>query len=158
MRGPPTTIERSRTTGRSLTSSIDPRSSTGPDFTRAFSGAPWEAEVGYCRAVRAGQHVYVTGTAPVGEDGKVVAPGDGYLQAKRCLEIIGRALTDLGAGFESVVRTRMFVTDISLWPSFGRAHREVFGDHPPATTMVEIRGLIDPDMLIEIEADAVVPS
>ncbi|CAN5128931.1 RidA family protein [soil metagenome] len=114
--------------------------------------------MGYCRAVRAGQHVYVTGTAPVGEDGKVVAPGDGYLQAKRCLEIIGRALTDLGAGFESVVRTRMFVTDISLWPSFGRAHREVFGDHPPATTMVEIRGLIDPDMLIEIEADAVVPS
>lgn len=126
-------------------------------FRRTFSGAPWEAEVGYCRAVRAGGHIYVTGTAPIGADGRVVAPHDGYAQAKRCLEIIGAALRELGADFGAVVRTRMFVTDISRWPEFGRAHREIFGSHPPATTMVEVRALIDPDMLIEIEADASVP-
>lgn len=122
---------------------------------RAFSGAPWEPEVGYCRAVRAGTHVYVTGTAPMGDDGRVVAPGDGYAQARRCFEIIGRALAELGTDFRHVVRTRMFVTDISRWAEFGRAHREIFGDHPPATTMVEVSRLIDPDILIEIEADAV---
>ena len=125
---------------------------------RTFSGAPWEKQVGYCRALRAGDHVYVTGTAPVAEGGGVHAPGDAYAQARRCFEIIGRALADLGADLSQVVRTRMFVTDISRWAEIGRAHREVFGDHPPATTMVEVKALIDPAMLIEVEADAVIGS
>ena len=86
----------------------------------------------------------------------MVAPGDGYAQAVRCLEIVGAALTELGAGFSDVIRTRMFVTDVSRWEEFGRAHREAFGAHPPATTMVQVGGLIDPAMLIEIEADAMV--
>ena len=112
--------------------------------------------MGYCRAVRRGPHVAVSGTAPVSGDGRVVAPGDGYAQAARCLEIIGAALAELGAGFADVVRTRMFVTEISRWEEFARAHRDVFGDHPPATSMVQVSALIDPDMLIEIEADAIV--
>ena len=123
---------------------------------RAFSGAPWESKVGYCRAVRTGNQVFVTGTASVADDGGVHAPGDPYGQAVRCLQIIGSALEELGAGPKDVVRTRMFVTDISLWEEFGNAHRQVFGDHPPATAMVEVAGLIHPDMLIEIEADAVI--
>ena len=125
-------------------------------FQRTFSGAPWEEEVGYCRALRAGNSIYVTGTAPVATDGSVHAPGEGYPQAVRCIEIIREALERLGAGLEDVVRTRMYVTDISRWEAFGRGHREAFGDHPPATTMVEVRSLIHPDMLIEIEAEAVV--
>jgi isochorismate pyruvate lyase len=125
------------------------------EFRRTYSGAPWEEEVGYCRALRAGDHVYVTGTAPVDEDGSVHAPGDAHAQAARCLEIVEKALLDLGADRSRVVRTRMFVTDASRWREFGRAHREFFGEHRPATTMVEVRSLIDPAMLIEIEADAV---
>ncbi len=126
-------------------------------FQRAFSGAPWEKQIGYCRALRAGNHIYVTGTAPVADDGGVFAPGDAYAQAQRCLEIIRGALAELGADCAHVVRTRMFVTDISRWEEYGRAHREVFADHPPATTMVEVKSLIDPQMLIEIEVDAVCP-
>jgi isochorismate pyruvate lyase len=125
---------------------------------RVFSGAPWEAEVGYCRALRVGERIFVTGTAPVAEGGGVHAPGDAYQQARRCFEIIGRALGELGADLSAVVRTRMFVTDISRWAEFGRAHREAFADHPPTTTMVEVRALIDPEMLIEVEADAVAPA
>lgn len=125
-------------------------------FQRAFSGAPWETHVGYCRALRAGDRVFVTGTAPVRPDGHVHAPGDGYEQARRCFEIIAEALEALGAGLAHVTRTRMFVTDIDRWEEYGRAHREVFAKHPPTTTMVEVRRLIHPDMLIEIEADAVV--
>ncbi len=125
------------------------------EFERAFSGAPWEERVGYCRAVRAGAHVYVTGTAPVAEGGGVHAPDDGYEQAKRCFEIIGQALATFGADHSRVVRTRMFVTDLTRWEEYGRAHREAFAGHPPATTMVEVRRLIDPQMLIEIEADAI---
>jgi enamine deaminase RidA (YjgF/YER057c/UK114 family) len=128
------------------------------EFQRAFSGAPWEAEVAYCRAIRAGNHIHVTGTAPIDERGNVVAPGDAYGQAKRCLEIIRRALRDLGADLDCVVRTRMFTTDISRWADIGRAHREFFAGNPPATTLVEVRALIDPEMLIEIEAEAVCPS
>jgi isochorismate pyruvate lyase len=93
----------------------------------------------------------------VGEGGGAHAPGDGYEQAKRCFEIIAHALADLGADFSCVVRTRMFVTDISRWEEFGRAHGEAFADNPPATSMVEVRALIDPEMLIEVEADAVCP-
>ena len=125
-------------------------------FQRAFSGARWESEVGYCRALRAGERIFVTGTAPVNPDGSIHAPGDGYAQAVRCLDIIREALTAVGADVSHVTRTRMFVTEIERWEEYGRAHHEVFGEHPPATTMVEVRRLIHRDMLIEIEADAVV--
>ena len=124
-------------------------------LTRVFSGAPWESKVGYCRAVKAGKHIYVSGTAPINEEGQIFAPGDAYRQARRCLEIMERALQELGCGRESVVRTRMFVTDVGRWEEYGRAHREFFSQHPPATSMVEVRSLIHRDMLIEIEADAV---
>lgn len=124
-------------------------------FQRVYSGAPWESAVGYCRALRAGGLAFVTGTAPVDEEGRTFAPGDGYRQARRCLEIVERALQALGVQRKDVVRTRMFVTDIQRWPEFARAHKEFFGDHPPCTTMVEVRALIDPEMLIEVEADAV---
>jgi enamine deaminase RidA (YjgF/YER057c/UK114 family) len=124
---------------------------------RTFSGAPWETRVGYCRALRVGDHVYVTGTAPITDEGAVFAPGDANAQARRCLEIIRKALADLNADLSYVVRTRMFVTDISRWAEYGRAHREAFADYPPATTLVEVKSLIDPAMLIEIEAEAVCP-
>jgi enamine deaminase RidA (YjgF/YER057c/UK114 family) len=124
---------------------------------RVHSGAPWEAQVGYCRAVRAGALIVVSGTAPVADDGSVYAPGDPYAQARRCLTIMERALGQLGVDFSAVIRTRMLVTDIRHWAEFGRAHRECFAAHPPATTMVEVRALIHPDMLIEIEAEAVAP-
>ncbi len=120
------------------------------------SGAPWESKVGYCRAVRTGPHVAVSGTAPVTDEGDVYAPGDAYLQAKRCIEIIAAALEQAGSGLEDVVRTRMYVTDIALWPAIGKAHQEAFGDVHPATTMVEVSRLIDPAMLVEIEAEAIV--
>ena len=123
---------------------------------RVFSGAPWEKIVGYCRVLRAGNLVYVTGTAPLDPDGSVHAPGNALAQAQRCLAIIKESLEKLGVGMEAVVRTRMFTTDIDRWEDYGQAHREVFGDHPPATTLVEVSRLIHSDMLIEIEADAVV--
>lgn len=126
------------------------------EFQRSFSGAPWEERVGYCRSLRAGDHVFVTGTAPVAEGGGVHAVGDGYGQALRCFEIIREALAAHGADMSDVVRTRMFVTDIERWEEYGRAHQQTFGAHPPTTTMVEVSRLIDPAMLIEIEADAVV--
>jgi len=121
-----------------------------------FTGAKWESKVGYCRAVRTGQHVTVSGTAPVGDDGGVYAPGDAYRQARRCIEIIETALQEAGATLNDVVRTRMYVTDISQWAAVGRAHQEAFGDIYPATTMVEVSQLIDPAMLVEIEAEAFV--
>lgn len=123
---------------------------------RVQSGAPWEDEVGYCRAIRAGDHVYVTGTIALEPDGSTHAPGDGYAQAKRCLEIVLDALAQLGGTVEHVTRTRIFVTDIERWPEFSRAHSEVFDQHRPATTMVEVRRLIRDDCLIEIEADALI--
>jgi enamine deaminase RidA (YjgF/YER057c/UK114 family) len=125
-------------------------------FSRTFSGAPWESQVGYCRAIRADHHIFVTGTTAITEDETVFAPGDAYRQTKRCFEIIEQALQPLGADLSNVVRTRMFVTDISRWQEFGQAHHEVFADHPPATTMVEVQRLIAPEMLIEIEVDAVI--
>jgi enamine deaminase RidA (YjgF/YER057c/UK114 family) len=117
--------------------------------------ALWARTVGYSRAVRAGNHIYVAGTASVADDGSIAHPGDYYLQTKRCLEIIVRALHELGAGAEHVVRTRMFVRDGANWQDVGRAHGEVFADVRPATTMV-VTSFIDDDMLVEIEADAVV--
>jgi isochorismate pyruvate lyase len=126
------------------------------EIRRTFSGAPWEDAVGYCRALRIGDTVHVTGTAPVDPDGDVHAPGDGYAQTVRCLEIIKQALEALGASLSDVVRTRMFVTDITRWEEYGRGHREAFEGGFPTTTMVEVRSLIHSDMLIEIEAEAVV--
>jgi isochorismate pyruvate lyase len=123
---------------------------------RVFTGAPWEQQVGYCRALRNGPFVFVSGTAPVAPDGSTHAPGDPYEQARRCYEIVLDALRKLGADAKDVVRTRQFVTDVRHWEAFGRAHREAFGSHPPTTGMDEIGGLIDPDMLIEVEVDAVV--
>ncbi len=115
--------------------------------------APWARVVGYARAVRVGNHVYVAGTAPVGEDGSVVAPGDAYRQAQRCLEIIVAALQEVGATVDDVVRTRMFVRHPEDWEKVGRAHGEVFAKVQPVTTMV-FTGFVDSAMLCEIEADA----
>ncbi|NJK36484.1 MAG: RidA family protein [Oscillatoriales cyanobacterium RM2_1_1] len=123
---------------------------------RIGSDSPWETRVGYCRAIRVGNQVFVSGTAPITDSGEIFAPGDGYAQAQRCFEIIGQSLRDLGADLTDVVRTRMFVTNIDSWAEFGRAHSEVFRNHPPATTMVEVQRLIDPAMLIEIEADTMI--
>ena len=136
-------------------SSPTPRPEGDGAFRRGFTDVIWEREVGYCRVLRAGDRVFVTGTAPVDGSGGVVAPGNAYEQAKACFEAIDRALAQVDVGLERVTRTRMFVTDIERWAEFGTAHREAFGAHPPTTTMVEVRRLIHPDMLIEVEADAV---
>jgi enamine deaminase RidA (YjgF/YER057c/UK114 family) len=119
------------------------------------SGAPWESIVGYCRAVRVGNIIQVAGTTAVDGDGKPFAPGDPYAQTKRILEIIEQALREAGAGMEDVVRTRLFVTDISRWQDIGRAHGERFAAIRPATTMVQVVSLIDPAMMVEIEAEAI---
>ena len=118
------------------------------------SGAKWESVVGYSRAVRVGDRIYVTGTTATDENSQIVGKGDPYRQAVQCILNIERALKHFDASLDNVVRTRMFVTDISKWEEFGRAHGEFFRDIMPATTMVEVSRLIDPDMLIEIEADA----
>src|SRR5688572_19072614 len=110
--------------------------SSHPAATRLSSGAPWEAQVGYCRAVAIGPQVWVGGTAPVAVGGGTHAPGDAYAQTRRCFEIVAEALGRLGGGLEHVVRTRMYVTDIARWPEIGRAHAELVGGHPPAATMV----------------------
>ncbi len=118
------------------------------------SGAKWESIVGYSRAVRVDSRIYLTGTTAIDEHGEIVGLGDGYAQTVQVIRNIERALRQAGATLENVVRTRMFVTDISRWEEFGRAHRESFGEIRPCATMVEVRALIDPRMLIEIEAEA----
>ena len=120
------------------------------------SGGPWEDVVGYSRAVRVGDSVFVAGTTSAEPDGGIFGGDDGYLQAKRCFEIIEQALHQAGAGMRHVVRTRMFVTDIRRWEEFSKAHGEVFRDIKPAATMVQVSALMAPGMLIEIEVDAVV--
>ncbi len=128
------------------------------EVRRQGSGSPWEATVGYSRAVRAGAHVWIAGCTATGPDGVVLGRGDAYAQTVAALENLARALALVDATPSDVVRTRIFVTDISRWEDVGRAHGEVFGDIRPVTAMVQVSGLIDPLMLVEIEADAYVTS
>lgn len=124
--------------------------------SKVRSGAPWESVVGYSRAVRVGRFVAVSGSAAIDTNGLLVGEGDMYAQAKQCIEVIETALEKAGGSLADVVRTRTFVTDIERWADVGRAHQEAFGDVMPATSMVEVSRLIDPGMLVEIEADAII--
>lgn len=120
------------------------------------SGSPFERPIGFSRAVRVGDQIAVAGTAPLGPDGKTVAPGDLYRQTLRCLEIIVDAVQQLGGRKEDIIRTRIFLVDVARWQEAARAHGEVFSEIRPASTFVGTSALIGPDWLVEIEADAVV--
>lgn len=122
---------------------------------RVSANRPWERIVGYSRAVRVGNVIEVSGTAPAGPDGEILAPGDVYGQARDALRIIGEALQEAGSGFGDVVRTRVLLKDVSAWEEAGRAHGEVFADIRPANTTMGVSGFVDPGILVEIEATAV---
>tara|TARA_R110002049_G_scaffold52008_1_gene146184 strand:- start:601 stop:987 length:387 start_codon:yes stop_codon:yes gene_type:complete len=119
------------------------------------SGAEWEVKVGYSRAVKVGNQVFVSGTTAVDEDSVIVGKGDVYLQTKQCILNIEKALIKAGASLNDVVRTRTFITNIDKWEAFGKAHKEFFGAIKPVATLVEVSKLIDPDLLVEMEVDAV---
>ena len=122
---------------------------------KIFSGTPWEPLAGYARAVQAGDHVYVSGTTGTDPSGKVLAPGDAYAQTVQAIRNIENALKRLGLGLEHVVRTRIYLTQIDRWQEVAKAHAEFFGEIHPATCLVGVSGLIDPEMMVEIEATAV---
>lgn len=123
--------------------------------SKIFSGTPWEPMVGYARAVQAGEVVYVSGTTGTDPSGKVLAPGDVYAQAQQAIRNIENALKRLGLGLEHVVRTRIYITEIDRWQEVAKAHAEFFGEIHPATSMIGVARLVDPEMLVEIEATAV---
>lgn len=125
---------------------------------RVFSGSPWEKKVGYCRVLVAGNIVSVSGTTAIGKDGKSISSGDAYEQAYTCLQIISDSLAQANLDMSCITRTRMYVTDISLWEKFAKAHHQFFEKNPPTTTMVEVSRLIAPEMLIEIEAEGIIPT
>lgn len=122
---------------------------------RISSGTPWEPVVGYSRAMKVGHRIFVSGTTALDPEGRLVGIGDAYAQTVQVLKNVGAALERAGAGMGDVVRTRIYVTDISRWEEVGRAHGEVFGEIRPASTMVEVSRLVDPEMLVEIDADAI---
>ena len=123
--------------------------------TKIFSGTPWEPKVGYARAVLVGDHIHISGTTGTDPSGKIVAPGDAYAQAVQTIRNIESALKRLGLGLEHVVRTRIYLTQIDRWEEVAKAHAEFFGEIHPATTLIGVARLVDPDMLVEIEAEAV---
>jgi isochorismate pyruvate lyase len=121
---------------------------------RTFSGSIWEETAGYCRAMRVGNQIFVSGTAPADGAGGTFAPGDAYAQTMRCFDIIQEALESLGSDLSDVVRTRVYLTNMDCWEDIARAHHELFVDYPPVNTMVEVAGLANPDMLVEVEVEA----
>ena len=126
------------------------------DRRRVSSSSPFEELFGFCRATRIGDRIHVAGTAPIGPDGSTVGVGDPAAQARRCFDIIGDALGELGGSYDDVVRTRMFLTDIDDWEAVGRVHGDYFRHIRPVSTMVAVARLIDPDWRVEIEADALI--
>jgi enamine deaminase RidA (YjgF/YER057c/UK114 family) len=137
-------------------SNISPSSEREPNRQLHASGTPWESRVGYSRGVRTGNLIYLSGTTATGSGGEIVGKGDPAAQARQIFANIERALRALGAELRHVVRTRIFVLDIARWQQVGAVHGEVFGAIRPATSLVQVKGFVDPDMLVEIEADAVV--
>lgn len=123
---------------------------------RVSSGSPYEPVIGFSRAVRVGNVIALSGTAPIGPDGKTVGKGDPAAQTRRCLQVIAAALEQLGGNLSDVVRTRTYLTRVEDWEAVGRAHGEFFADIRPASTMIQVAGLLDPDWLVEFEADAIV--